>query len=520
MEPVVPDSFWIAWMVMFDVYAIVATTAFAHRGICLGLQPIKAREPFLIIVSSICEILWTTLLCLQRVYSDTYPCLIQLWTAFLGGIVLFNVYMLRAFMLYLNFNLTRSRVQMRQNANFMLGSIGADSIASRSHRPLLRVPIDNLDRVKMKHTFFGNIQRKMTVKNVCAFQTLCAIVLLFAPLGFTMAFDDLRIHRGDDCFRAWHGAAWVLACYSVVYLVIFIFIGIELLGKFDAFGIKNELKWVGLCCLPCIVVWYPLNNIPDAYFHDFNKRVPISTLVLLGGVAFAFTVSTFIPLLQSCHEKPEQTADKPESIDTLQKLMLSREGAQSFHNYMTDEFAVQHLYFFADVEALAVRRQRYKKRGLNRKRVEKFVEICLQFYDIYIGPEADLVINIGKRQKAPITALVANLRRNRFPAQVQLTNDRSIGAEAEAVDIIMEIFLKIQREVYKSLRDSFRRFKRSEKYGELIENLNTQRERAARMQGSRRSQDNLSSGLKSARSKRFSHTIRDPQPAPSPETDV
>ncbi len=59
------------------------------------IQPIRARSPLLVVITDIILFLYTLLLCIQRIMTNDYPCILNLWSGYVGTIVLFNSYLWR-----------------------------------------------------------------------------------------------------------------------------------------------------------------------------------------------------------------------------------------------------------------------------------------------------------------------------------------------------------------------------------------------------------------------------------------
>jgi hypothetical protein len=50
-------------------------------------------------------------LCMQRIIGDGWPCLLNLWSSWVGSIVLCNVFVWRCWVLFFKFKLTEQRIR-------------------------------------------------------------------------------------------------------------------------------------------------------------------------------------------------------------------------------------------------------------------------------------------------------------------------------------------------------------------------------------------------------------------------
>lgn len=92
--------FGLAYFLFVVPLAIGATLWFYRRR---SVQPIKARSPELVVLTDIVLILYISLLCMQRVFANVYPCTLNLWSGYVGTLVLFNCYIWRCWTLYFRF---------------------------------------------------------------------------------------------------------------------------------------------------------------------------------------------------------------------------------------------------------------------------------------------------------------------------------------------------------------------------------------------------------------------------------
>lgn len=84
--------FSLSWLIFFFPIGVAGTLWFWQRR---DKQPIKAREPLLVVLTDVVLLVYLVLLCLQRIVRDSYPCLLNLWNGYIGTIILLNTYLWR-----------------------------------------------------------------------------------------------------------------------------------------------------------------------------------------------------------------------------------------------------------------------------------------------------------------------------------------------------------------------------------------------------------------------------------------
>jgi hypothetical protein len=94
--------FAVVWASFFLPIMLYCTVHFWRNR---EIQPIRARSPTLVVITDIILFLYTLLLCCQRIINDDYPCLLNIWSGYVGTVILFNSYLWRCWTLFYNFNL-------------------------------------------------------------------------------------------------------------------------------------------------------------------------------------------------------------------------------------------------------------------------------------------------------------------------------------------------------------------------------------------------------------------------------
>lgn len=301
--------FGIAWLIFFLPIGILGTIWFWRRR---ALQPIKARSPSLVVITDIVLLLYVLLLCLQRITGDDYPCLLNLWSGYLGTIVLFNTYLWRCWTLYFRFHLTQEK----------------------------------LDQSKPSEQWFIHRQHWITGRYLGPISILVTVILCLPCLAMTLINEELVHQSGDSCDKAWADA--VLAVYVALYVAVFIFFAVSLRLVVDGFKIKEELRLTGIVGAVAVVPWVLFNLA----FEDVNNDTfPFSTLFLIIAVVAAFAASTMWPLYRSIFQPPQlPTFEVPDTLNTLDGLLKGDLGIDAFKKFLTKEFSVENILFFLEVE--------------------------------------------------------------------------------------------------------------------------------------------------------------------------
>lgn len=347
--------FGLVWLLIWIPSFIAAMLLFYRRR---DIQPIKARSPTLVLVTDVILLLYTVLLCLQRIIDSDYPCFLNMWSGYVGTIVLFNSYLWRCWTLFFNFNLTHVRLQ--------------------SH--------------DLNHDNFFIKQRWLTGSDFLSKVAVTVLlVLMMPPLGLSVTHTEIRDEYGDGCDQSW--GPTLLAFYVGFYIVLFLWFAFSLRSVVDGFRIKTELKATGMIALLAAIPWYVFNQ----YATDINKHTfPFSTLCLLVAVVAAFTTSTIFPIYMSYGRKlgaggagsagaggPRQSAlggmfafhaltplDGPASPSAtavapgaavssgapfnpnrLYHILADVGGLDAFTQFLTKEFSVENILFFNEIEA-------------------------------------------------------------------------------------------------------------------------------------------------------------------------
>ena len=81
---------WTGWAVAFGCVALVGIGFFWHRR---DIQPIKAREPGIVVFAALAIVVYTVVLCISRIYVCDFPCWLNLWFAYVGTVLVLTTYL-------------------------------------------------------------------------------------------------------------------------------------------------------------------------------------------------------------------------------------------------------------------------------------------------------------------------------------------------------------------------------------------------------------------------------------------
>lgn len=380
--------------------------------------------PGLVALTDIFMFLWIMQLGLQRIAADSYPCLLNLWSGFIGVIVLFNTYLWRCWVLYFTFELTQERLK------------GTKKSESRfiKHRYLVSP--------SFALRFMGTLS-----------------VWLLLPCGILTASDRaIPELAGDDCDRKW--GDYVLSLYMAGYFFTFAFFTYKLRQVVEGFMIKQEMFWtatLGVLFIP----WMLFNTS----FESANNDIfPFSTLCLVMGVALQFGISTIWPLWKSL-EPPamDEVTGAPADVSTLAGLLSSKLGVASFKKFLTKEFSVENILFYEEIEEY--RRQK----AAGREELDLIGE-AQRIYAKYIIIDSPFQVNLPQTIVKELDSRLRNIfsqsPQEVMPAEAPLDPNYVPPATPTLFDLAQANIFKLMN------TDSFPRYQRSDEYRKFVEDVN------------------------------------------------
>jgi len=292
---------------------------------------------------------------------------------------------------------------------------------------------------------------------------MSTLLVLWIPCLILTITDNESLSKsfGDAC--DFHWGRYVLGIICSIYIFCFLLFAYKLRQVVDGFNIKNELKLTGLIGVIAVIPWFLFNQI----YYDINSSVfPFSTLSLLIGLFFAFLNSTMYPLIRTYYKPPTVTfAELPQDLDKLESLITTKQGFESFRKFLTAEFSVENLLFYADVEDLR------KKITLGAS-IEILKQENKRLYNKYVISDAPFQVNLPDLIVASISV---KMKIFMSEGKVDLEKNADPLAMADHQPQPPTIFDEAQGCIYKLMEtDSFQRYKTSPVYSEYVKNVNQQ----------------------------------------------
>lgn len=438
---------------------IIGTIWFWYRR---DIQPIKARSPFLVVITDIVLGFWLLSLGFQRLYSNRYPCLFNMWTTWIGTIVLFNTYLWRCWSLYFTFHLTQEKLETKSWE---------------------KLPWYTRNRHYTSGPFLVRL-----------FGTL--FVLLLLPCGILNALfsDDLGqrwmfkypnrpvgLQLDPNCFCEKKGTDYVLAAYILVYIIVFVYFSFSLRTVVENFRIKAEFKATAIIGISAAILWIIFNQVGS--LKDDNSRVfPFSTLFLALGILAAFSASTLFPLLKSYSSQTVKVvADVPDDISSLSALLSTEMGIQSFTAFLKTEFSVENVLFYKEVQQYRDFLPTLLKEG--PEGYFRSAEMATSIYRNYVISDSPNQVNLPHRIFSEIDLTLKQIYNivgddeKKDIKKTEKTQKKSVTLAA-SVDSnkLLHLYDDACRNIYNLMDvDSFPRYKNSPMYTSLVTEWNQEK---------------------------------------------
>jgi hypothetical protein len=384
------------------------------------------------------------LLCFQRIISDDYPCLLTLWSGYVGTLVLFNTYLWRCWTLYFKFHLTQQKL-------LHPGKQGLDNLP-----------------------FF--IRNKHYISTLFLLKVTGTItIFLCLPAGILTATSDFTTKFGDNCDRKW--GDFLLGVYVATYVAVFIWFGWSLRQVVDGFKIKAELKFTSLVGVAAVIPWFVFNNL----LKEINtKTFPFSTLFLIIAAVAAYGASTLWPLYRSIFQTSVlEDLEVPANISTLRGLLSTPQGFESFKRFLTKEFSVENILFYQEVAEF---RKLKKDLAADPDADLKLLGKAQGVYAKYIIIDAPFQVNlpdvIVRRLEIGLKnefAQAGKKKEQKEAAAITITAEPGSDAEAMMKEQAEcpTIFDAAQTNIFNLMNtDSFPRYSRTEEYKLFVKELN------------------------------------------------
>jgi len=438
----------LGYMIFFLPFSIYTTIWFYQRK---DVQPIKARQPLLVVLTDVILIGYVVSLCLQRMVGDTYPCLVNLWCSHIGTIVLFNTYLWRCWSLYFTYNLTQTKLENKEVS------------------------------------FFVQNKRYQNPKFLACLSVSVLLVLLIPALVLSVTDSEIKDLYGDNCNRRWADA--VLAAYVAIYVLVFVIFAYNMRAVVENFRIKEELKWTGVLAIAAVIPWLVFNGVGKT----INTTIfPFSTLFVVIAVSIAFVLSTVWPLYRSIFQQADILTGMeniPEDIDTLTGILSTAAGEDSFKKFLAKEFAVENILFYLEVEEFRRSTKKAADAGLkdDEGSLRELQGLAQRIHSKYILPDSPFQINLPDAVVERLTEDLKTEFRPNFERPPLMDRPNSRGDALDDNKALKDsygirtpptLFDAAQKNIFNLMvTDSLPRYFRSDQYKSLADQTESMRKK-------------------------------------------
>jgi len=440
----------LGYLIFFLPFSIYTTIWFYQRR---EIQPIKARQPVLVVLTDVILILYVTSLCLQRMISNDYPCLLNMWSGHIGTVVLMNTYLWRCWSLYFTYNLTQQKLE---------------------NKSLDSLPFFIRNRKYISAQFLGTL-------------SVCLLVVLMIPALVLSVTDSTIGHLyGDNCDREW--ADYVLVVYVCIYVAVFVVFAFSMRTVVENFRIKEELKWTGLLAIAAVIPWLIFNNAAKTV----NTTIfPFSTLFVVIAVSIAFLLSTLWPLYRSITQSQATMLDMeaiPDNMDTLTGILSTPTGIDSFKKFLTKEFSVENILFYLEVEEFRKATKEAIDSGKkdNQDSLTQLMGLAQRVHAKYIMTDSPFQINlpdnvVEQLKKDLLREFKPGFERKPLMERVgskSEDNEIDVGSDAYGIRTPPTLFDAAQKNIFQLMStDSLPRYFRSDLYKFMVEDMSAKRKK-------------------------------------------
>lgn len=451
------EVFGLVFLVLFLPVAVPTLIWFYLRQ---DVQPIKARSPDMVVIADVILITFVVVLCVQRIFDEDYPCWLNVWQQFIGIILLLNVYVIRCWILYFNYNHTQWLLS--NNRGFTRLTDHQDDDDSKDVVDEARHDLE-----QQEQDFFFRYKKFTDMTWLSRAMVVVLIILLIPAIIITAADEDIRTTSGDeDCDKKW--ADIVLVVYVCVYVAIFSFFAIKMRQVVDGFKIKEELRFTGVICIVGLIPWFLFNTV----FEDVNiDTFPFSTLIVLIITCAALIASTGWPLYRSIYKPPNLQFHIPDDISSLESLLGDEKGFQSFKEFLTREFSVENLLFWDDVRQFRAE----KAKGINPLNEH---QMARNIYSKYIISGASFEVNLpGNIVDDLEKKLKAEYTKSRSHLSVEERKESHAYSSADSLTgAVQTVFDAAEHNIFKLMEtDSYQRYITSDLYADLVQHYDLER---------------------------------------------
>eukprot|EP01156_Anaeramoeba_ignava_P018528 Anaeramoba_ignava/a92053_26.p1 GENE.a92053_26~~a92053_26.p1 ORF type:complete len:434 (+),score=71.77 a92053_26:6-1307(+) len=348
----------VVWCI-FTPYFIFTFILFIRRW---DKQPIKARSPLLLSISSVAGYIMITHYCWMTWYSEeNWPCIVSHWLIWAVMSWYYVPYILRCLRLFFIFKINFEKTEMHKGK----------------------------DGEKKKQGFFVRKRHWFTDRRLLIW------LIIFNTLVFL--FGLFRQFYYSDNYPGRYGCT-VTTLYLTGMTVIFVFfltfflISIWFLRKVrDEFNINNELKAVSLTWTLLIIPYIIIQWV------GYNEDIFTTTYFQVLWPLVSYIISDVYPLHLSYISSQIITFSTSNVLSSLKTIIGNERACKHFEEFLVGEFSVENLLFYQDVARF--------------KLLTDSDEINSQgkvIFDKYIDPSSVLEVNIDSNEKQQITKEIVN----------------------------------------------------------------------------------------------------------------
>lgn len=333
--------------------------------------PIKARQPMLVLVGSAIMYSFVVILCFQRMYSENFPCILNIWVTNIGVMVVCFVYLWRCWVLYFKFKTAEAKIQSRHDFNETKSFF-----------------------LKKQYLISGPFLVRL-------FGTLSMLVLTPAAFYTREKYHDLKDCAGKDMEDEY--PKYVLMAFAFVCFLAFSTFAIFLLRDVnDSFYIRLELQRTGISC--CILIVWVLFFIVKP-LAEVNQTVPVTTICV-----FILSICVFIFSIIQPLKRVRITTHTNREVKTLKDVLTNPESVDALELFLKKEFSVENILFWEDV-------LRYKL-ICKRKSVDEQKKRANDLYCKYIDDDGDCQVNLIHKTKISIKSFLSERANNFAPPEL------------------------------------------------------------------------------------------------------
>lgn len=163
-----------------------------------------------------------------------------------------------------------------------------------------------------------------------------------------------------------------------------------------------------------------------------------------------------------------QNKEDESQAETCEAVLEDPLGAKWFSEYLKGEYTEQHLHFQLEVKEFSLLIEKGDENSFPDSILMEIFSKSFSLFDTYIIEGTDTTINIGKKVRDPIT-FINRLLKDVCENSDWKTQDKE--EKSQRINAIVHLYQCAQLDVFKMLRGTFRRFKRSKIYSKFVDEI-------------------------------------------------